>query len=483
MPDPLLVVDRVSKRFGATQALAEVSLAVARGEVHALVGENGAGKSTLIRILGGACQPDAGTVRLDGTPRRFADPRAALAAGIVVIPQELRLVPALSVAENLMLGHLPARRLSVDRRALRARAGAALARLGVALPLAERVDRLSHAERQLVAIGRALSQQARVLILDEPTTALAAREIRALFGVLAELKAGGVALIYVSHRLAEVVELADRCTVLRDGRAVHGAARGGFDADDLIRHMTGRALEAARGDAASAPGAPLLEAADDGFHLDSGEIVGLAGLLGSGTSQLLRRLFGAEPPGATITLRGRPIRLASPRNAMAAGIGLVAGERAHGLVLGRSVRDNIALPNLRRLARAWRVDDRAIDRVVRELMDALDIRPRDPTCPVHALSGGNQQKVVFAKWLAAEVGVLLLDEPTQGVDIAAKAALHRLIREFAARGGGVALTTADFDELLTLSRRVLALRDGAIVARLDHGAGLNEQTLRRTLGG
>jgi ribose transport system ATP-binding protein len=480
--DPLLVVDRISKRFGATQALAEVSLTVAQGELHALVGENGAGKSTLIKILGGACRPDAGALRLDGLARRFADPRAALGAGIVVIPQELRLVPALSVAENLMLGHLPARRLTVDRRALRALAGGTLERLGVELPLDQRVDRLSYAERQLVAIGRALSQQARILILDEPTAALAGREIHALFAVLAELRAGSVALVYVSHRLAEVVELADRCTVLRDGRAVHQAARGGFDADDLIRHMTGRALETVRGGAGGAPGAPLLEAAG-AFRLHGGEIIGLAGLLGSGTSTLLRRLFGAEPAGDPLTVRGRPLRLASPRDAVAAGIGLVAGERAHGLVLGRSVRDNIALPNLRHLARAWRVDDRAIDRVVRELMDALDIRPRDPACPARALSGGNQQKVVFAKWLAAKVGVLLLDEPTQGVDIAAKAALHRLIRDFAARGGGVALTTADFDELLSLSDRVLALRDGAIVAQLDHRAGLSEQALRRMLGG
>jgi ABC-type sugar transport system ATPase subunit len=482
VPDPLLVVDRVSKRFGATQALAEVSLSVARGAIHALVGENGAGKSTLIKILGGACQPDAGTMRLDGAPQRFADPRAALAAGIVVIPQELRLVPALSVAENLMLGHLPTRRLSVDRRALRARARHTLERLGVDLPLAERVDRLSYAERQLVAIGRALSQQARILILDEPTAALAAREIRALFDVLVELKAAGVALIYVSHRLAEVVELADRCTVLRDGRVVHHAARGEFDADDLIRHMTGRALEAVRGGAGGAPGPALIETAD-GFRLHGGEIVGLAGLLGSGTASFLRRLFGAEPSDQVLRMRGRPIRLGSPRDATAAGIGLVVGERAHGLVLGRSVRDNIALPNLRHLARVWRVDGRAIDRVVRELIDALDIRPRDPACPVRALSGGNQQKVVFAKWLAAKVGVLLLDEPTQGVDIAAKAALHRLIREFAARGGGVALTTADFDELLSLSDRVLALRDGAIVARLGQRDGLSEQALRRTLGG
>jgi ABC-type sugar transport system ATPase subunit len=457
-----LEVDRVAKRFGATQALAAVSLSLSGGEIHALVGENGAGKSTLIKLLGGQHRPDSGTIALDGVAQHFADPRAALAAGIVVIPQELRLVPALSVAENIMLGHPPVRRLMVDRRALREAARRTLARLGASLPLNARVARLSYAERQLVAIGRALSQQARLLVLDEPTAALEAREIDALFGVLAGLKADGVAILYVSHRLAEVVALADRCTVLRDGRVVFAGARGAFASDDLIRHMTGRALDTVRGAPRGDTGAPRLARA--GVALRSGEIVGLAGLLGSGTSALLRRLFGA------------------PRDGIASGIGLVPGERAHALVPGRSVRDNIALPSLARLAPLRRIDARAIDRVVGDLMEALDIKPRDPARPVRELSGGNQQKVVFAKWLAATVGVLLLDEPTQGVDVAAKAQLHRLIRDFAARGGAVTLTSADFDELLELSDRVLALRDGAIIADMGR-EHLTEQSLRRTLGG
>jgi ABC-type sugar transport system ATPase subunit len=461
-PKLALAIDRVSKRFGATQALAEVSLTVAGGAIHALVGENGAGKSTLIKILGGQHQPDSGSLTLDGAPCLLADPRAALAAGIVVIPQELRLVPALSVAENIMLGHLPTRSGMLDWRAMRARAAATLERLGASLRLDMRVDRLSYAERQLVAIARALSQRARALVLDEPTAALEAREVETLFRLLDGLKADGVAIVYVSHRLSEIVAIADCCTVLRDGKVVYAGDRGDFDTDALIHHMTGQVLETLPS-AGNAVGPLLLDR--DGVTLHQGEIVGLAGLLGSGTSLLLRRLFG------------------EPRHAVASGLGLVPGERARGLVLGRSVRDNIALPSLRRLARTWRVDDRAIDRMVRELMEALDIRPRDPGCPVRALSGGNQQKVVFAKWLAAQVGLLLLDEPTQGVDIAAKAALHRLIRDFAARGGGVVLTSADFDELVALSDRVLAMRDGAILARIGRDDRAGVQSLRRTLGG
>jgi ABC-type sugar transport system ATPase subunit len=455
-----LAVDRVSKRFGATQALDAVSLTLAGGEIHALAGENGAGKSTLIKLLGGRLRPDSGTIALDGVARRFADPRAALAAGIVVIPQELHLVPALSIAENIMLGHLPARHLTVDRRAMRAAAQRSLARLGAALPLDAPVTRLGHAERQLVTIARALSQQARLLVLDEPTASLAAHEVDALFGVLAGLKADGVAILHVSHRLAELVALADRCTVLRDGSVVYDGARGGFTTDDLIRHMTGGAATAPRAAAPATAGAALLERA--GVTLHRGEIVGLAGLLGSGTSALLRRLFG------------------TPRDGIAAGLGLVPGARADGLVMGLSVRDNIALP---RLARAWRIDARALDRVVGELMAALDIRPRDPARKVRELSGGNQQKVGFAKWLAAKVGVLLLDEPTQGVDVAAKARLHRLIRDFAAGGGGVVLASADLDELVSLSDRVLALRNGAILASFGADARPDEHTLRRTLAG
>jgi len=494
----VIVAQGVCKRFYATQALDDVSLTVYPGEVHGIVGENGAGKSTLIKILGGIHQPDAGRMLLGGVPRRFRTPSEAMRAGIVLIPQELRLVPALTVAENVMLGHLPSRRLlgvlpAVDRRRMRREAWAALERMGFAPYLDVRVDRLPYAEQQLVAIAKALSHEARVLVLDEPTAALERREVRRLFETLAALKAQGVAIVYISHRLDEVVALADRCTVLRDGRVVALAERGAFDTEDLIRQMTGRDVGREHAPGERAFGGTLLEAslhaaapgAPQEVTLRTRQVVGLAGLLGSGAGHLLRRLFGAARPCAAVRLRGRPASLRSPTQAIRAGIGMVPGERAKGLVLGQSVRDNILLPNLDRAARGrglW-LDRAAADRLVTELMEALDIRPRDPDRIARLLSGGNQQKVIFAKWLAARVRVLLLEEPTQGIDVASKAQIHRLIREFADRDGGVVFASSEIPEVLACSDRVLAMRQGAVVAQMERGEAFTERELRMALGG
>ncbi len=449
--------------------------------MHAIVGENGAGKSTLIKILAGVHAPDRGRVFVAGRERRFRSPHEALAAGLVLIPQELRLVPALSVAENVMLGHLPRRRALhllpvLDRRAMRRGAEAALARLGFSPGLDARVGTLSYAEQQLVAIAKALSHQARVLILDEPTAALEQREVCRLFTTVAALKAQGVAIGYISHRLEEVIELADRCTVLRDGRVVAVAERGQFDLERLIRAMTGRAVERHRGPRRREAGEPLLEAEQD-LSVCGHEVVGLAGRLGSGAAQLLHRLFGASRPAAAARVRGAPLRLTHPTVAIRAGVGLVPGERAKGLVATLSVRDNILLPVLDRLGGS------AGDRLVTELMESLDIRPRAPDRLARELSGGNQQKAIFAKWLAARVAVLLLEEPTQGIDVAAKVQIHRLIREFADRGGGVLLASADVSEILAESDRVLAMRGARIVARLTRDDRFDERALRAALGG
>jgi ABC-type sugar transport system ATPase subunit len=485
---PAAGAKHITKHFGATCALDDVSFDVEAGEIHALVGENGAGKSTLVRILGGVHRPDRGEFAVNGEPCRFANPHDAIAAGIVTIPQELRLVPALSVAENIMLGDVPVRLLLgviplVDRARMREQARTHLAQLDFTPNPDVRVDRLSFAERQLVAIAKGLRRRCRVFILDEPTAALESREIARLFAVLDRMKAQGTAIIYVSHRLEEVVALADRCTVLRDGRVVAVARRGEFSVADLVHAMTGRETEE-RAPSTSAPGRVLLEETDrlDAVRVRAEEVVGLAGLLGAGTDRILRRLFGVGRDAADVRLNGEPRRVVSPASAIAAGIGMVPGERRLGLIANQSVRDNILLPSLDRIHRAGLIDRGAGDRLVAELMELLDIRPRRPGLRVAALSGGNQQKVILAKWLARKVAVLLLDEPTQGVDVGAKAQIHALVREFAQRGGGVLVNSSDLAELARLCDGVLALRHGRIVEHFER-TRLDEKRLRTAIGG
>jgi ABC-type sugar transport system ATPase subunit len=354
----------------------------------------------------------------------------------------------------------------------------ALARLNLSFALDARVDSLNFAERQSIAIARALSRRARVLVLDEPTAALEEREVRSPFAVIENLKAAGVAILYVSHRLDEIVAIADRCTVMRDGKVVAEFARGEFSADELAREMTGRDIEKEHAPSDVAPGEELLEATHAGeMRLHAREVIGVAGLLGSGTTDFLRKLFGAEG-GTRTRRRGREVAVHHPADAIAAGTGMVPNERALGLVLDLTVRDNIVLPNLALFGAWWRMDDAAAERVVRELLAALDVRPPDPAAIVRRLSGGNQQKVILAKWLATRIDVLLMDEPTQGIDVAAKAQIHRLMREFAARGGAVLFASSELDEVVVQSDAVLAMRRGRIAARMTRGAGLSEQSVR-----
>ena len=489
MTTPAASARGIAKHFGATRALDNVDFDVMPGEIHALVGENGAGKSTLVRILGGVHRPDAGEIAVDGRPCHFSNPHDAIAAGIATIPQELRLVPALSVAENLTLDDPPVRAVLgvplIDRDGMREQARQALAQLDFAPDPDTRIDRLSFAERQLVAIAKALRKRCRLLILDEPTAALETREIERLFALLARMKSQGTAIIYVSHRLDEVVALADRCTVLRDGRVAAMSRRGAFAVGDLVQAMTGRAETNISVDAAALGEIVLEDTEDrpDAICLRANEILGLAGLLGSGTGRVLRRLFGLDTTGPTIRVNGQNRRLAGPADAIRSGIGMVPGERRLGLIMNLPVRENILLPSVNRLTRGGSLDRTAGDRVVAKLMELLDIRPRDASLPAAALSGGNQQKVILAKWLACNVRVLLLDEPTQGVDVAAKAQIHALIRDFARRGGGVLVSSSDLAELTRVCDSICALHQGKITARLDRAEGFDEKRLHAAIGG
>jgi ABC-type sugar transport system ATPase subunit len=480
----------VSKQFGPTRALDNVDFDALAGEIHALVGENGAGKSTLARILGGVHRPDAGEIVVGGRPCHFNNPHDAIAAGITIIPQELRLVPTLSLAENIMLGEVPVWRVLglglplVRRGAMRAEAVASLGQLDFTPDPDTRVDRLSFAERQLVALAKALRKQCRVLILDEPTAALESREIERLFAALARMKGQGTAIVYVSHRLDEVVALADRCTVLRDGRVTATAKRGAFGVTDLVQAMTGRAAVSMKAEIRKAGDLVLEEAEErpEAVRVRANEIVGLAGLLGSGTDRVLTRIFGLD--GVTSLRRnGVPRRIANPGAAIRAGIGMVPGERRLGLVMNLSVRDNILLPSLDVLRRAGRIDRAAGDRLVAELMELLDIRPRRPQLRASALSGGNQQKVILAKWLARKVGVLLLAEPTQGIDIGAKAQIHALVHRFAADGGGVLVSSSDLAELMRICDTILAMRQRRIAAQFTRSDGFDERRLHAAIGG
>jgi ribose transport system ATP-binding protein len=479
----------VSKYFGATCALANVDFELFAGEVHALIGENGAGKSTLVRILGGVIKPDQGEVFPDGQRAAFDSPRDAMAAGIVTIPQELRLVPSLSIAENLTLGDPPVKRVLgmrvIDRRRMRTAAGDQLAQLGLALDPRIRVDRLSYAERQLVAIAKALRRHCRVLILDEPTAALESREVERLFTLIERMKREGTAILYVTHRLDEVDKLADRCTVLRDGQVATVARRGNFKIADLIVAMTG-GFEMPPGDTVSQPGGIVLEDVSrhpDAIRLRANEVLGLAGLLSSGAGRMLRRLFGFA--GERIELRRNGVlqQITSPADAIGIGIGFVPDERRLGLIMNQSIHDNILLPSLDVITRGGRIDRGEGKRLVEQMMELLDIRPRRPELPVAKLSGGNQQKVIVAKWLARAVGVLLLDEPTQGIDVAAKAQIHTLIRNFAKRGGGVLVRSSDLTELTLICDEILAVHQAHIADRLQRSDGYDEQRLHAAIGG
>jgi rhamnose transport system ATP-binding protein len=491
----LLSLSGVSKSFAGVRALRDVSFDLQAGEVHALVGENGAGKSTLVRIITGAHRPDQGTITVGGEPFRRADPLLARALGVAPIYQQPALFPDLSVTENLAFGlESQGAWRRVDWRARRQRAEALLARVGARIDPEAPAGSLRMAEQQLVEIARALGANARVLVMDEPTASLAETEAERLFELMRELRAGGVGIIYISHRLPEVLQLADRVTVLRDGAVVATRPAAGLSQSELIRMMVDRELTAvfpkrpvprggvvleARGLACSAAGVR-----DVSFELHAGEIFGLAGLVGSGRSELARTLFGLTPAdGGELRLRGAAIRVDSPGAAVALGLAYVPEDRRrHGVVPEMSVAANVTLAVLKEISSGPFLDARRERELVGGFVQRFAIKTPSIETPVGNLSGGNQQKVALARWLATKPAVLVLDEPTQGVDVGAKAEIHSLMVDLAEQGLAILMISSELPEVLGMSDRIAVMRDGTIAGTLERAEATQERLAALALG-
>jgi ribose transport system ATP-binding protein len=494
---PILEAAGVVMDFPGTRALDHVSFALGPGEVHAIVGENGAGKSTLVKVFSGIHQPNAGVLRVDGTRVCFASPRDAERAGISTVHQEANLVPQMSVARNLFLGREPRRRHRlIDVARMNALAGTIVAEFGLHIDVRRPLGSFGTGVRQLVAAARAISADTPVVIMDEPTAGLEPDEVEKLFAVIAGLRTRGRSVIYVSHRLPEIERICDRVTVLRDGRLVHTGPLAGLDRLRLVSLMLGRRVAAAGttilgGVAAEPADPPILQAtgltrrhvlADVSVNLRPGEVVGLSGLLGAGRSETAKAIAGAMPlDSGQVTVLGARLRKRSIAGAIRAGVGLLPENRkTEGIIGTLSVRDNIALAALPRLARAGIVSEARLDRIVETFMRRLRIKATSPHQPAAELSGGNQQKVLLARWLATNLRVLMLDEPTRGIDVGAKSEMQALIDDLAVEGLAVMLISSDLEELVGACDRVLVLRDGAVVGQLG-GLDVTEKNIMSLL--
>jgi len=490
----VLVLRHAAKSFGAVQALVDGSIELYSGEAHALVGENGAGKSTLVKILAGVYQPEAGALLVDGRAVALHDPAAARAAGIAVIYQEPALFPDLTVAENMFIGRQPlttGRR--IDRRAMHAEAAAIFGRLGVALDPAQIARGLSIADQQVVEIGKAISLAARVIVMDEPTAALSAAEVDRLFDVVRTLRASGAAVLFISHRLEEVFALCQRVTVMRDGRQVLTRELAGLVAGDLVRAMVGRELAERPAGEPAVAGQTLLSVerltregvfTDISFSVRAGEIVTLAGLVGSGRSEVARAVFGIDRYDAgSVALRGHALRRGSPTDAMAAGVGFVPEDRRQqGLVMDMSVQQNVALASLHLLRHAGLIRAASERALASDWAVRLKIKYGRLTDPVSMLSGGNQQKVVLAKWLARRPTLLIVDEPTRGIDVATKAEVHNLLTQLARDGVGVLMISSELPEVLRVSDRILVMREGRLAAEYARAEASEEEIISAATG-
>jgi ABC-type sugar transport system ATPase subunit len=480
----------VGKRFGGVQALANIELAVERGSIHALVGENGAGKSTLGKIIAGVHSPDDGEIWIEGRKVEYRSPRDALDDGVTMIAQEPTLVPARSVVENVFLGIEPSRGGLADERQMRTRFEKLAGDIGFALAPTAAAGSLRVADQQKVEILRSLARSARLIVMDEPTAALTADEAERLFGIVRRLRERGTTIVYVSHFLTEVLALVDTVTVLRDGRLVRTAPAERETPATLVSAMLGRSMELTFPDKEPPPAdAPVVLSVrgltrpgvldDISFEIRAGEVLGLAGLIGSGRSEVARAIFGADRASGEVRLDGRPLNVRSPRDAIDAGIAMLPEDRKYqGLLMQRSIVENVSLPHLGTVSAAGVVAGGRERRTVADLLQRLDVRAKGPGARVATLSGGNQQKVLFGKWLFRRPQVLLADEPTRGVDVGAKRSIYDLIRSLAKDGMAVLLISSEHEEVLGLAHRVLVMRGGRVVAELDEQS-MNEDALMR----
>jgi inositol transport system ATP-binding protein len=496
----LLSMSDISKRFPGVVALSDVSLELRRGEVLGLIGENGAGKSTLLKILSGAQRPDAGTILLDGEPQVFAPPYEAQRKGIVTIYQEFNLIPTLSVADNIMIGREAGRAGFVNWSGTFRAARDALERLGLRINSRRLVRDLSVADQQMVEIARALSMDTRLIVMDEPTAALSAAEVERLHDLMRALKARGIGIIYVTHRLDEVMAICDRATVLRDGRLVGTVEIASTSVDRLIQMMVGRdlgAFAAVEGGAAR-PGPPALRVdrlstdaggldphatvvSDISLSVQPGEILGIAGLVGAGRTELARAIFGADPfSSGAIFVDGRPVRIRTPADAIALGIGLVPEDRKQqALFLSLAIRNNMAVAAMGRLRTLLDyISDAWEKTLVQEFRAALGIRMASPDQAIANLSGGNQQKVVLARWLALKPRILIVDEPTRGIDVAAKAEVHQLLARLARDGISVIVISSELPEVIALADRIVTLCEGRMTGEVPRGEASEERLMR-----
>jgi monosaccharide-transporting ATPase len=493
---PVLELRRGTKRFPGVLALADVSFGLMPGEVRALVGENGAGKSTLIKVLTGVYQPDEGEVLFQGEEVSFSSPGESQAAGISTIYQEVNLIPLLSVAQNIFLGREPRNGLGlIDVPRMNREAGEVLDRYGIEADPKVPLTSLSLGLQQMVAITRAISIDARVVIMDEPTSSLEAKEVQTLFGVIRQLRQDDIGVIYVSHRMDELYEICDSVTVLRDGKLVHTGPLSELSKLELVSMMLGRELDEVQTQGATSfseedhttADEPVLEARNltqlpllHGVSLDlrPGEILGLAGLLGAGRTETAKAIFGAgELDAGSVKVDGKEIKTGSPAAAIKAGIAFLPEDRkSEGIIPDLSVRENIVAAALPRLSRAGLVSDKAQDEVVQRFMQSLGIKASGPDQPVRELSGGNQQKVMLARWLCLDPKVLILDEPTRGIDVGAKAEIQKLVDDLARDGLGVVFISSELEEVVEGSDRAIALKEGAVVGVLS-GEQVSERNL------